>query len=94
MTNELLTENRALKEGANEKRIARKKDSPLKQRPLTEREREILGQIAAGVSNKDLALKYGVSTRTIETHRLNIMRKMQVNQIEAAIDLALKQQLF
>ena len=64
-----------------------------KQRRLTERELEILGQIATGVSNKDLALKYGVSTRTIETHRLNIMRKMQVNQIEAAIDLALKQGL-
>ncbi len=66
---------------------------PLKQRKLTERELEILGQIATGVSNKDLALKYGVSTRTIETHRLNIMRKMQVNQIEAAIDQALKQGL-
>ena len=64
-----------------------------KQRKLTEREIEILGQIATGVSNKDLALKYGVSTRTIETHRLNIMRKMQVNQIEAAIELALKQQI-
>ncbi len=64
-----------------------------RQRRLTERELEILGQIATGVSNKDLALKYSVSTRTIETHRLNIMRKMQVNQIEAAIDLALKQGL-
>lgn len=64
-----------------------------KQRALTERELEILGQIATRVSNKELALKYGVSTRTIETHRLNIMRKLQVNTIEAAIDLALKQQL-
>ena len=64
-----------------------------KQRKLTEREIEILGQIATGVSNKDLALKYGVSTRTIETHRLNIMRKMQVNHIEAAIELVFKQQI-
>ncbi|MGL5272238.1 MAG: response regulator [Phocaeicola sp.] len=64
-----------------------------KQRALTERELEILGQIATRVTNKELALKYGVSTRTIETHRLNIMRKLQVNTIEAAIHLALQQGL-
>ncbi len=89
LTNVLLTEYRSLK-SANS---GDGSTLPQKQRKLTEREIEILGQIATGVSNKDLALKYGVSTRTIETHRLNIMRKMQVNQIEAAIELALKQQI-
>ena len=91
LTNILLNEYNALK--ANTENKTDGASIAQKQRKLTEREIEILGQIATGVSNKDLALKYGVSTRTIETHRLNIMRKMQVNQIEAAIELALKQQI-
>ncbi len=91
LTNILLTEYNSLKSNIGN---ASDGQAPLqKQRKLTDREVEILGQIATGVSNKDLALKYGVSTRTIETHRLNIMRKMQVNHIEAAIELALKQQV-
>ena len=91
LTNILLNEYNALK--ANTENKTDGASIAQKQRKLTEREIEILGQIATGVSNKDLALKYGVSTRTIETHRLNIMRKMQVNHIEAAIELALKQQI-
>lgn len=64
-----------------------------RQRRLTEREVDVLRQIAAGIGNKQLAQEYGVSTRTIEAHRLNIMRKLQVKQIEAAIESAQKQGL-
>lgn len=95
LTHVLLSEYKGLKQqltqGESEPTNLPKREG--KQRPLTERELEILGQIATRVTNKELALKYGVSARTIETHRLNIMRKLQVNTIEAAIDLALKQQL-
>ncbi|GHT32112.1 hypothetical protein FACS189434_03140 [Bacteroidia bacterium] len=45
-------------------------------------------EIKAGKSNKELAADYNVSMRTIEAHRLNIMRKLGVKQIEAAIELA------
>ncbi|GHT32126.1 response regulator transcription factor [Bacteroidia bacterium] len=55
---------------------------------LSIREIEILKEIKAGKSNKELAVAYNVSMRTIEAHRLNIMRKLGVKQIEAAIELA------
>lgn len=48
---------------------------------LTKREIEILRMIYDGVSNKDIAEKLGKSVRTIETHRFNIMKKLEVNNI-------------
>lgn len=48
---------------------------------LTKREKQILGLIYEGVSNKEIAEKLSKSIRTIETHRFNIMKKLQVNNI-------------
>ena len=44
--------------------------------PLTLREREIIQLLAEGKSNKEVAGTLGISTRTAETHRTNIMRKL------------------
>lgn len=48
---------------------------------LTKREKEILNLIYEGIPNKDIAEKLGKSVRTIETHRFNIMKKLDVNNI-------------
>ena len=48
---------------------------------LTKREKQILSLIYDGVSNKDIADKLDKSIRTIETHRFNIMKKIEVNNI-------------
>jgi len=48
---------------------------------LTKREREILELIYSGVGNKQIADQLGKSIRTIETHRFNIMKKLEVNNI-------------
>lgn len=48
---------------------------------LTKREKEILKLIYDGVNNKDIAEQLGKSVRTIETHRFNIMKKLQVSNI-------------
>ncbi len=61
---------------------------------LSSREIEILSLIKNGKSNKDLAEIYNISTRTIEAHRLNIMRKLGVKQFESAIKEAESQGLF
>lgn len=45
---------------------------------LTEREREVLVLVAEGRSNKETASELGVSVRTIETHRENLMRKLGI----------------
>lgn len=55
---------------------------------LSKREEDILRLVSLGISNKDIADNYGISIRTIETHRLNIMRKFKVNSIEETVDLA------
>jgi len=44
--------------------------------PLTRREREVLEQFTAGASNKEAGRSLGISPRTIEDHRANIMKKL------------------
>lgn len=46
------------------------------QRPLTRREREVVALISEGCSNKQGALRMGISPRTFESHRAEAMRKL------------------
>ena len=43
---------------------------------LTPRERDVLDQLVAGASNKEAGRTLGISPRTIEDHRANIMKKL------------------
>ncbi len=65
---------------ASERRNARGLDVAATNFPgrdhLTPREREVLGQIAAGASNKEAGRHLGISPRTIEVHRARIMEKL------------------
>lgn len=45
---------------------------------LTEREREIVAHVAEGLTNRGMAQRLGLSVRTVETHRANVMRKLQL----------------
>jgi len=65
-----------------------KRVSPIK--ALTNREREILKLIAEGNSNKKVARKLGISVRTVEHHRLSIMRKLGVSNTASLIKYAIK----
>lgn len=49
---------------------------------LSKREEQILRMISGRLSNKEIAEALGVSVRTIEAHRLNILRKFQANNME------------
>ncbi len=51
------------------------------QSPLTPREKEVLIQIAEGLSNKEIACCLNVGVRTVETHRERIMRKLDIHSI-------------
>ena len=52
---------------------------------LTPREREVLGLICSGYSNKMMASELGISCRTIEIHRGRVMDKMQVDSLSSLV---------
>ncbi|UII25542.1 response regulator transcription factor [Fulvivirga maritima] len=57
---------------------------------LSERELEVLQLVAKGYTTKEIANQLYVSARTIETHRVNIMRKLQVQNSAEMITKAAK----
>ena len=58
---------------------------------LTPREREVLQCIATGKSNKHIARELNLSVRTVETHRLNIKRKLGIEGQADLIRFAVEQ---
>lgn len=57
---------------------------------LSDREREVLGLVSSGASNRDIAARLEVSTRTVETHVSNAMAKLGAHSRTEAINLALQ----
>ena len=57
---------------------------------LSSREREILRLVAQGGSNKSVAAALGVSTRTVETHRAAIMRKLHATSTAELVRYAIR----
>jgi two-component system, NarL family, response regulator NreC len=57
---------------------------------VTEREREVLTQVALGSSNKLIARALGVSVKTVEKHRANLMRKLTLHNTAAVTRFAIR----
>jgi len=66
-------------------------ESPLAE--LTAREREVLRCIAEGLSTRDIAARFDISARTVETHRANLMRKLAVRSVAQLVRLAIREGL-
>ena len=58
---------------------------------LTERERDVLEQVAKGLSSKAIARELDISYRTVELHRGHIMEKLQVRSAAELIRLVIEQ---
>jgi FixJ family two-component response regulator len=56
---------------------------------LTAREHQVLERIIAGRLNKQIADDLGISIKTVEAHRANIMEKLNVNTVADLLRLAL-----
>jgi len=57
---------------------------------LTNREKEIIKLIASDKNNNQIADELHISLRTVETHRRNIMQKLEVNSVVALVRYAIK----
>lgn len=57
---------------------------------LTTRETEVLGRVAAGDANKQIALRLGIGESTVKTHLLRIYEKLGVDSRTRAVTLALE----
>ena len=60
---------------------------------LTPREREVLIGIARGLTSKEIGAEFNISTRTVETHRASLMRKLELRSIALLTQLAIREGL-
>jgi DNA-binding NarL/FixJ family response regulator len=60
---------------------------------LTSREREIVQLLAEGKSSKEVASSLNISVKTAETHRANIMRKLQLHTVSELVRYAVRNQI-
>jgi two-component system response regulator FixJ len=56
---------------------------------LSNRERDVLGGLVAGRANKQIAFDLGISPRTVEIYRANLMNKMQAGSLSDLVRMAL-----
>lgn len=71
--------------GATEDRA---RDAAVRLQGLTPRERDVLDGLAQGLPNKTIAYDLGISPRTVEIHRANLMTKLGVRSLSEALRLA------
>lgn len=60
---------------------------------LTPRQREIVQLLAEGKSSKEVAVALGISVKTAETHRANIMRRLELHSVTELVRYAVKNQI-
>jgi DNA-binding NarL/FixJ family response regulator len=66
---------------------------PLITELLTPREREVLQMLAEGHGAKEIGFRLGVSSKTVDTHRLNLMAKLRAHSVADLIRVAIKEGL-
>jgi len=60
---------------------------------LTPREREIVQLLSEGKSSKEVAVILGISVKTSETHRANVMRKLEIHSVSQLVRYAVRNQI-
>ena len=57
---------------------------------LTGRERQVIRHLAKGLSNKEIARVMGIAVKTVDTHRTNLMQKLNFHNVAEVVAFALK----
>jgi DNA-binding NarL/FixJ family response regulator len=73
--------------------VHHKSASVLPSRSLTAREREIIQFVAEGNSNKQVAALLKLSTKTVDAHRTNIMRKLNLHSIAGLVRYSIRNKI-
>jgi len=82
--------NRALKKDAeNRQMLERHAEVQRRVASLTPREREVMQLVVDGRANKVIAIDLGLSERTVEIHRANVMEKMQAQSVAHLVKMHL-----
>jgi two-component system response regulator FixJ len=68
--------------------IDRADEAAVRLQVLTPRERDVLDGLAKGLPNKTIAYDLGISPRTVEIHRANVMGKLGVKSLSEALRIA------
>jgi two-component system, LuxR family, response regulator FixJ len=71
------------------KRNSDRADIEIKLATLSNRERDVLGGLVAGRANKQIAYDLGISPRTVEIYRANLMNKMHAGSLSELVRMAL-----
>jgi two-component system, NarL family, response regulator NreC len=58
--------------------------------PLTQRERQVLQLIAEGKTNKEISQELGMSVKTVDSHRQNLMAKLDIHETASLVRHAIK----
>lgn len=77
---------REREEGA---RVAERTRIREKMAQLSQREREVLDGLVAGAANKTIAFDLGISARTVEVYRANVMTKMEAKSLSELVRMAI-----
>ncbi|MFD2531860.1 LuxR C-terminal-related transcriptional regulator [Gracilimonas halophila] len=72
------------------KRLARKKKHPDPIKSITKREREVLGLLTEGLTSSEIANKLYISPRTVEKHRTNLLKKLDLKNTAALVRFAME----
>ncbi|MEA3390944.1 response regulator FixJ [Sphingobium sp. CCH11-B1] len=68
--------------------MARAEEARARLNILTDRERDVLDGLVQGLPNKTIAYDLGISPRTVEIHRANLMQKLEVKSLAEALRIA------
>ena len=81
--------------GVSKHKVVRRNNSNLNKtlervNSLTKREKEVMGHVVTGMLNKDIAKQLGISIKTVEVHRANVMDKMAVSSVADLVRMSLE----
>lgn len=72
----------------SDRQAVRAEEAAVRLKILTPRERDVLDGLVEGLPNKTIAYDLGISPRTVEIHRANVMAKLEVKSLSEALRIA------